>query len=243
MPSQNSFDNLLANSNNAKPWYATWWGVLILFVLLLILSFGVAFAFTVRDRVKSLQNQKNPATILSGLTRVDNAQMAGTNYSLGSDKPLITIVEFGDFTCEYTKQQFQDLRNLVLENSHDYKFIYRDLPILSQNSVTLARAGRCAGAQGLFWPMHDYFFQNSEVLETQEQILAAAQQIGANKLAFATCMEAEKYTQEIASDVSVAERFNIQGTPAIFINNHQLPTGVAAKDFLEKVIEEIKQQP
>ena len=113
--------------------------------------------------------------------------------------------------------------------------------MVTENSIILAQAARCTGEQGFFWQMHDYLFEHQGI-GTQAEILQAASSVGTNIKLFASCMEAEKYVADINVDLNVGKKFNIQGTPTIFINNYRLPAGEIPVVTLQEIIKEIASQ-
>lgn len=216
---------------------------MILFVGLLFGSFTVAFGIAFFKSVQVAKYEAQHPSVLSQLPKVDDATLAGRNYSLlGSKNPKIKIVTFSDFGCVRSKNMYKVLHDLVIANASDYDLIYRDYPVVTQNSAILSRTARCAGEQGLFWPMHDYLFDHQGI-GSQEEILKAAKEVGLKTKEFAICMENEKYSQEITYDLNVGKKFNLAGTPSIFINNYQLPAGEIPKETLEQIISEITKNP
>ena len=163
----------------------------------------------------------------------------GSNYSLGADRPKITIVEFADFACPYCKQSFSKIREISLKYNKDIKYIFRDLPIISEHSASLALAARCAGEQGLFWPMHDRLFISQGIKEKSEIILAA-QQSGVDIAKFEICFDSHIYVPQIEKDYNDAVTLGIDhiGTPVWFINGHQI-AGDIPEDVFTQLIENI----
>ncbi len=176
------------------------------------------------------------------ITNKDNSQLIlgnENNYSLGTEYPKITIVEFADFSCHYCKKSFPKIREISLKYNKDIKYIFRDLPIVSAHSTSLALAARCAGEQGLFWPMHDRLFIKQGIKEKTE-ILLAAKQSGVNIDKFKTCFDSQKYLPQIKKDYSDAKTLNIDhiGTPIWFINGQQIE-GDIPEDVFIKFIDNI----
>lgn len=210
-----------------KPWLKTWWGKLIIVFLATILIFAVAIGFYIYDAVKAAGKQ-------TGL-KLGGAQYeaaAGDHYWLGAAKAPITIVEFGDFACPSCEQSFPVIREISLKYKNDIKFIWRDYPVVAEYSELLALAGRCAGEQGLFWPMHDKLFQNQGV-NTAEQIGILANQIGADTLRFNDCLTKQKYLPQIMKDLSDGQTFGISGTPAYFINGYKIEGNIPRNTFIQ----------
>ncbi|MDP2708761.1 MAG: thioredoxin domain-containing protein [bacterium] len=216
-----------------KPWFKTWWGGLIVALLTIILIFIVAAGFYIYNSVKTAKQQTGLK--LSG-QQYDAA--AGEHYWLGSAKAPITIVEFGDFACPVCEQSFPTIRELSIKYKDDIKFIWRDYPVVAEYSALLALAGRCAGEQGLFWPMHDKLFQNQGV-STAAELSALANQTGADATRFNDCLTKQKYLPQIQKDLSDGQTFGNAGTPTYFINGYKI-AGDIPYDIFVKIIEELK---
>ncbi|MFH0956177.1 MAG: thioredoxin domain-containing protein [Candidatus Falkowbacteria bacterium] len=219
-----------------KSWFKTWWGKLVAIFLTIILIFIVAIGFYIYNEVKAAKLElKQTGIKLSG--QQYNAS-DGDNYWLGTNKAPLTIVEFGDFACPACGQSFLKIREISLEYKNDIKFIWRDYPVVADYSALLALAGRCAGEQGLFWPMHDKLFQNQGV-NTTDQLVSLANQVGADTLRFDDCLIKQKYLPQIQKDLSDGQTFGITGTPTYFINGYKV-AGDIPYDVFVKIIEGFK---
>ncbi len=216
-----------------KPWYKRWWGAAILILLTLVLIFLVAVGFYINDSVKAAK--KNAGLKLGGQTY---PAAEGEHFWLGSAKAPITIVEFGDFACTNTKGAFPTIREISLKYKNDIKYIWRDYPVVADYSALLALGARCAGEQGLFWPMHDKLFQNQGV-SSVDQLSAAANQLGADLTRFKDCLNQQKYLPQIQKDLRDGQTFGNSGTPVFFINGYKIEGDIPEAVFV-KIIEELK---
>lgn len=228
-----------------RPWYKKWWGIIVIIFLAIILFFFTASASYFVGEIKNAKLKLNQAgQELSG-PKYEATAGDDNNYWLGSQKAKITIVEFGDFACPVCEQAFPTVRELSIKYKDDIKFIWRDYPIISDYSANLAMAGRCAGEQGLFWVMHDKLFQNQGVGQTGQeadqtnQLVALANQIGADTIKFKDCLDKQKYLAQIQKDLSDGQSFGIAGTPTYFVNGYKLTGNVPYVIFV-KIIEELK---
>ena len=116
----------------------------------------------------------------------------------------------------------------------DIKIIYRDLPILGEDSIALSLAGRCAGEQGKFWNMIDKLLERQGEFELEE-LPDIAEQIGANRLQFINCMAEERYLGAIRQDMKDADTMNIDRTPTYMFNEYKA-SGHIEKDQFELYI-------
>jgi protein-disulfide isomerase len=159
------------------------------------------------------------------------------NYSLGANNPRITIVEFADFSCPACKNTYPKLREIIFNYAKYVRIVFKDFPVISEDSLALSLAGRCAGEQGLFWPMHDQLFDNQGEINN-EKLSQLAKQIGVEENKFNDCLKSEKYLLEIKKDYALGEKLGIGGTPTLFINGYKL-AGDIPEEALNKIIEEL----
>lgn len=222
--------------NEKKHWIKTWKGILAVIFSAIILFFISASIFYFISEIKNAQVKIKESDVkLRGQTY---SASEGDHYWTGSENAKITIVEFGDFACSACVQSFRTAREISLKYKGETKFIWRDYPIMQEYSVDLALAGRCAGEQKLFWPMHDKLFQNQGV-NTADQLAVLAGQIGADAAKFKDCFDNKKYLPQIQKDLSDGQSFGNSGTPTYFINGYKISGDIPYNVFV-KIIEELK---
>lgn len=227
------------------PWVAT-----VLFSLALI---GVlVFAWRVFSFYRKIQaGELDPGTY--GLTRatgsaeaalaalVANARGSGAlatgdDPALGSPTAAVTIVEFGDFGCPYTRQESYVLRALATKFGSSIRYIYRDFPLeeLHPGAERAAAAATCADNQGKFWEFHDALFTTDDIGETR--ILEVADEIGLNVDQFVTCVNDESALDEMGEDLADGIDAGVTGTPTFFVNG-EIIEGAVPYDLFVNVIE------
>lgn len=223
------------NTITQKHWYAKWWGILIIVVLFTFSSFFAASVFYVINQIQEYRNNPQLNAVAGG--EIFQNTEGTDNYFLGSSKPKITIVEFADFACQYSKNSYSTIRELSLKYNDRIKLVYRDYPYISEASLDLAQAARCAGLQGLFWPMHDKLYQNQGVTEKKD-IAGLAVAAGVNQEKFLLCMENAQTLQAVQKNMADADQFGVSGTPTWFVNGHKID-GDIPMDIWEKIIEQL----
>ncbi|OGF24131.1 hypothetical protein A3H09_04210 [Candidatus Falkowbacteria bacterium RIFCSPLOWO2_12_FULL_45_13] len=222
--------------DSIKPWYKHWWGGAAIVLSAIILFFLTASAFYFIGEIKTAKLRQNQLN--RGLTGQKYEASNGDNYWLGSKTANISIVEFADFACPYSEKAFPTIREISQKYKDDVKFIWRDYPVVTEYSALLALAGRCAGEQGLFWLMHDKLFQNQGVIQA-EQLVALANQIGADVTKFKDCLNQQKYLKQIMQDFTDGQSFLVSGTPTYFINGYKVAGDIPYDTFV-KIIEQLK---
>lgn len=213
---------------------------LLLGILALFLGFVFAFSFYV---IKILKSGLPPATqpVKSSSTIDEKTLQAMTKNSpwLGAANPQVTIIEFGDFSCTLCQESFSTIREISRKYKDQVKIIFKDFPVISENSASLALAARCANEQGLFWPMYDKLFINQGVT-TQEQLSELAKQIGADTSRFTTCFNNKKYLKDIQQDYADGETLKITGTPTWFINGNKVEGAIPHDTFINIIEQFLK---
>ena len=198
--------------------------------------FIITFAFLVIGNLKKINESSISYTVpkLADITEEQKTWLGnGDNYWIGAAEPDIIMVEFADFSCPYCRQSFGKVREVVEKYNKNVKLIFRDYPILSEESTDLALVARCAGEQGLFWPMHDKLFLNQGIAKRSDYI-EIAKQIGADLSRFASCFDSRKYYGLIEKDLNDGAILDITGTPTFFINGQKIP-GSIPFEIMEKI--------
>lgn len=222
-----------------KHWYTTWWGVLILFILLLAGSFAVAFGFAIRQEVRQVKLEQQSILYALPQVKLNNAEPGAP--TLGANGAPIKMTVFGDYSCQYTKAEAPVIRDFLFKHADQVQLVYRDFPVVAENSLKLALASRCANEQKMFWPMHDYLFDHQGE-EPIVMMMAGAKSLKLDIKQFADCLKNEKFIPQIKRDLAEGLDLKLQGTPVIFMNDYQLPAGEIPADVLEKIFIEINKK-
>lgn len=127
------------------------------------------------------------------------------------------------------------------------RYVFKDLPLsFHANAQKAAEAGRCAGAQGAFWEMHDALFEFQSEWSRQESaafidtLVGYATKIGLDGVAFRGCLESGQFTQLIAQSIKEARQAGITGTPSFLINDQLLVGAYPFEDFQRMIQAELE---
>jgi protein-disulfide isomerase len=227
-----------------KKWFTKWWGILIIIFSILILMLIINFISLVYRYKKAIElgeiivpniiggySQINNVGNDSGIIVIRSELESGNNPSLGSDNPIMTIVEFSDFNCPYSAIFYPTIKQFVLENSEKVKVIFKDFPL---GNFSLALAANCAFEQNRFWDMHDKLFYYQEDI-TDNLIMNIAESMRLDMDLFKNCYDTEKYRDEVQADLALGVRAGVEGSPTIFINGEKF-VGVMPKNILEQIL-------
>lgn len=159
-------------------------------------------------------------TTASASGATDRFELVDNDPYMGDENAPIVIVEFSDFFCPYCGRHYEQTLTPLLENYGKYiRYVYRDMAILSENSVLAAQAGECAAQQGKFWEVHNTFFSNQELLNA-DYMRQVAQENNLDMVAFEACLAAEATLKEVDADRIDGYINGVEGTPGFFINGH-----------------------
>jgi len=142
-----------------------------------------------------------------------------------ADAP-VQVVEYADLTCSSCRQ-WHNLgikEQLQAEFGDQISFEYRHFPVITAASPRWAEAAQCAAEQEMFWPFHDYVYENLEpyptVNDARLQEIAAA--IGLEQADFTVCLDSGRYGPFVNDAIQRAQRDGARGTPTFLINGQQV---------------------
>lgn len=160
--------------------------------------------------------------------------------SLGNASAGLVIVEFGDFECSSCKEAFPAIRTITNKYANDILFIFRNYPVIDDNSSLLAQASLCAADQNKFWQLHDRLFMNPSSIASLDDLKTVAVKAGLNWTTLVTCIDSEKYHNQVMSDMSDGLDAGVAGTPTFFVNGNKLEGAVTAATW-EEIIKKYKE--
>ncbi len=134
----------------------------------------------------------------------------------------ITLVQYGDYECPYTRLSRLSVHALQREYSQPerLRFAFRHFPLeeIHPHARLAAAAAEAAAAQGEFWRMHEVLFAHQKALEPAD-LLEYAMRLGLDRDRFERDRVARATASRIDRDLSSGERSGVDGTPTFFINS------------------------
>lgn len=159
---------------------------------------------------------------------------------VGPKDAPITIVEFSDFQCPFCKKAEPALKEVREKYGDKVKLVYMDFPLgFHQHAMDAAMAGRCAGEQGKFWPMHDQMFDDQGKLSAGD-LKNSAKKAGLDTAKFDDCFKSGKYKSAIEGDLAQGQKLDVNGTPAFFVNGRPLSGAQPFSAFSEIIDQELQ---
>jgi protein-disulfide isomerase len=139
----------------------------------------------------------------------------------------VTLVEYYDYNCGYCRAILPALQKLV-DQDPQLRIVFKELPVLSEQSRVAARAALAAAQQDRFKPFHDALYAAGPVSDAT--IAAAGRTAGVNLAAIPRDADAT-----IRQNLDVAAKLGITGTPSWVVGD-QVMTGALPIDQLQAAI-------
>lgn len=243
-----------------KPWYKTVGGIAGLsalgFALVAVLVFAGFFVFysmrikfgdagkLTKEFAQTETGALMDETPLDKLTKVDNPEQYIRSHDavLGADNAPITILEFVDFECDYSRGAYSVMKSVAQKYNLVVRVVFKHLPMeqLHSGAEIAASAAACAKAQGKFWEYHDLLFERKKL--DPASLLGYAQELKLNTSQFNLCLTENKFEKDIAQDMLDAAQLDLKGTPTYIVNGYKIE-GALTGELWDKVILELLQKP
>ncbi|WP_196221685.1 DsbA family protein [Sphingobium sp. CAP-1] len=176
--------------------------------------------------VEKLQAKRMSSTIDASRSALETPYAGAWEGAASAD---VTVVEFFDYACGYCRASLPDLAKLVGTDAK-VKIVYRELPILSEESNDAAKVSLLAAERGQYMAYHKALYGAGKV--TRDTIVAAAAKAGITKSEAESAIASRKYDAEIQSNIALAQKLQATGTPT-FIIGDQLLNGAVGYDALK----------
>jgi len=170
------------------------------------------------DSVRARQLSRTAEDAVDLSEDVDPAR----DHVRGVDDAPVTLVEYGDYECPYCGQAEVVIRELLASFGDELRYAWRHLPLndVHPNAELAAEAAEAAGAQGMFWPMHDTLLDHQERL-TAMDLGRYANDLGLDLDRFWDDLRRHRHADRIAEDVGTADASGVAGTPSFFVNGRR----------------------
>jgi len=155
----------------------------------------------------------------------------------GNPNGTVTIVEFSDYNCGYCRQFGATLDQLI-ENNPDLRVVHREWPILSQDSVAVAKLALAAQEQDGYEKMHKALMESKGVVN-KTSALFIAKTLGLDTKKLEEDAEHPTYWAHIQKTAGFAQEISLKGTPAIIIAD-DIARGLVSIDQIQPILDRAK---
>ncbi|MCW3835187.1 DsbA family protein [Sphingomonas canadensis] len=151
---------------------------------------------------------------------------------MGNPKGDVTVVAFLDYNCGYCRSNIAALTRLV-QSDPNVRIVYREYPVLGEESVLAARWALAAAEQGKFREFHEALYAIGRA--TPETIDQAATRAGLDKARATAALASKPVEGEIGTNYQLGRELRITGTPG-WVIGHRLYQGAQSYEELVKAV-------
>ncbi|HSA33251.1 MAG TPA: thioredoxin domain-containing protein [bacterium] len=204
--------------------------------LVAFLSFStISFALFLIGCKASPKDTDEPASATDPQAEIYRVER-GDSPLIGDTAAPVTIINFSDFQCPFSKRAFEFFERLLREKGDRVAYVYKHYPLAThREGRRAAKAAIAAARQGKFVEMYRKLFDNNLAI-SEENITRWAQDIGMDADAFARDYADPDTDRRLHEDVTTGNIFGVRGTPTIFINGRRISGANTGQ--IERVIAE-----
>jgi Na+/H+ antiporter NhaA len=133
-----------------------------------------------------------------------------------------TIVEYGDFQCEFCLKASGSIQEVVRELGDQLRYVWRHAPLTTQhpNALAGAEAAEAASLQGKFFEFERGLFADQDH-QRPSDIVRLAASLGLDVERFERDLESAEVAARVRDDMLDAEAMNITSVPTFFVNGRR----------------------
>lgn len=141
------------------------------------------------------------------------------DHVFGPETAEITMVEYGDYECPECGRLFAAIHRLQETSADRLRIAFRHYPLsgIHPCAQKASEAAEAAGAQGMFWQMHDLLFQHQDHLERKD-LADYAEKLGLDVKRFLKELKNGDYADRVREDFRRGVQNGVYGTPGLFVN-------------------------
>lgn len=155
----------------------------------------------------------------------------------GNIKGTETLVVFADPNCGYCKKFHAEVASLLNANKN-VKIIFKDLPIMGNNSLLAIKAMLAAKNQGKYSEVQDAFYTAEKPL-TKKQVMKLAEKLGLDTKKLDEDMKSTEVQAQIDQNLELSKTLGINGTPTLILGEKTVIPGYLSADALNEKLKEV----
>ena len=168
--------------------------------------------YSERERAKTQAQLKDSAKAnLSELLNEEDGVVAGKDPSTAK----VAVVEFFDYHCPYCKKA-ADVVEKLADKDASIKIVYREYPILREESEYAAKVALAARKQGKYEEIHKAFMDSSGIL-TKDRIKEIAAKAGVDFSAAEKDLDDPSIKKALDETHRIGREMAINGTPTFIV--------------------------
>jgi protein-disulfide isomerase len=192
-----------------------------------------AFIEAIRKAQSTIRAGGDPSARATVAQKHNELMADARDPVVGNPQGDVTIVEFFDYRCPYCKRSQPDITALINDDPH-VRIVYKDLPVLGQDSVFAARAALAAAHQGGYQRLHNAMLEAPGQL-TNETVITLAEAQGLDKDRLLRDMASPEVAAILARNAELAHGLGINGTPSFVVGELLVPGAIEASGLRKLV--------
>jgi protein-disulfide isomerase len=158
---------------------------------------------------------------------------------MGNPDGDVSIVEFFDYKCPYCKRAAGTIKEVVAADGN-IRLVMKEFPILGPQSIKAARAALAVAKQGKYEEFH-WALMTEPGDMSDPHIRQIARTVGVDVNLMLKDMESPEIQAMIARNHQLAQRLQINGTPAFVIGDTLVP-GAVDRQTIERMIAQVREK-
>lgn len=155
--------------------------------------------------------------------------------SFGKSDSKVTVVEYSDFQCPFSKQGAQIISKLKKQYGDRVRIVHKNFPLpFHKNARSMGLASLCAWEQGKFWSYYDELYKN-QTIGNEEGLINLAKRNSLKVDKFTSCLKRKKYQTKLDEQIKEARMLGIKSTPTFYVNGKVI-TGAQKFEVFEELI-------
>jgi protein-disulfide isomerase len=165
-----------------------------------------------------------------------NVPVTGADHVRGPMNAPVALVEYGDYECPHCGAAHPVVETLRQQLGPRMRFVFRHFPLtqIHPHAETAAESAEFAGANGMFWEMHDAIYENQDRLGLP-LLFALAGALGLSETRLREALASRQFLPKVRSDFSGGVRSGVNGTPTFFINGVRHEGSYSLDDLTEAI--------
>jgi formate-nitrite transporter family protein len=139
----------------------------------------------------------------------------------GPAEATLVLVEYGDYECPYCGAAYPIVKKVQKRLGSRLRFVFRNFPLTNMHPYAqqAAETAEAAAAQGKFWEMHDFLYENQTSLGDPAVLLRHARKLQLDAAQLEREVAGHVYLPRIEEDYRSGIRSGVNGTPTFFVNS------------------------
>ncbi len=144
----------------------------------------------------------------------------------------LTIVEYFDYNCGFCRSSLPTITRLIASDA-GLRVVFRELPVLSDESRTAARLSLVAAEQGKFKAFHEAMYAGGPI--SPQSMANAVRAAGLDVQATNRAAAHPRIETEIQTNLAIAQRLGMTGTPSWVIGNHVVSAALPFEELQREI--------